>query len=75
MRCIKSLNMPHPAQAVSDIHHYSLLWDPIHINEWDLYGSGSIEVYLNLLNAAFQLFSASEASAHALCWHSSNPLL
>lgn len=38
-------------------------------------GSGFIEVYLNLLNAAFQLFSVRQASAHAPCWHSSNPLL
>lgn len=35
----------------------------------------SIEVYLNLVNAASQLFSAPRASAPALCWHSSNPLL
>lgn len=49
-------------------------WVPIHINERDLYSSGSIEVYLNLLNAASKLFSARQANAPALCWHSSNPL-
>lgn len=48
------MNMPHPTQAGSETHHWSLLWDPIHINEWDLHGSDSIEVHLNLLNAALR---------------------
>lgn len=68
---------PHLVHSVSDIYHWqSLPWDAIHINEWALFWSWTLlRFYLNLVNAAFQLFSAPGASAPALCWHSSNPLL
>lgn len=41
---------------------------------WDLLGCVSVDVYLNLLNAAPQWLSARPDSAHARCRHSGNPL-
>lgn len=61
--------MPHQAQIVSDTHYFGIPF--ILMSET----SKAIEIYLNLLNAAFQFFPVSQASTHALCCHSSNPLL
>lgn len=41
---------------------------------WELPGCVSVDVYVNLLNAAPQWRSARPVSAHARCWHSGNPL-
>lgn len=41
---------------------------------WDLPGCVSVDVYLNLLNAAPHWLAARPVSAHARCWQSGNPL-
>lgn len=57
---------------------YSLLYDPIHINEWDLLSLASVQplfsFFLKISWTQPPLSLLSKPCAHARCCHSGNPL-